>query len=93
MTSAETSAETNEDCAHPASYIKVIFSAPGGTWSAVCIGCVSRWVRTPSAEPENVPETVQQALVAAANMAELDGDDRERLGLPRPGNSAAGKSD
>lgn len=68
-------------CAHPPAQVKVVFSAAAGTWSAICIDCLSRWVRTPAADPDDLPDSVHHALLTAATMAELDEDDTARLGL------------
>lgn len=71
-------------CAHEPNQVKVVFSAAGGTWSAVCLGCLSRWVRTPHAQPDDVPAAVLQAVLASARIVELDKDDLARLGLTEP---------
>lgn len=68
-------------CAHPPTQVKTVFSAAGGTWSATCIDCLSQWVRTPNAEPEDLPDSVRHALLAAIELVQLDQEDIARLGL------------
>lgn len=77
-----------QDCAHEQSQVKVAFSAAGGTWSAACMGCMSRWVRTPHVQPDDVPDAVLQAVLASARIVELDNEDLARLGLTEPADGA-----
>lgn len=72
-----TSRRTHPDaCEHDSTLVKVAMARVAGSWTAVCAGCLGRWVYT----DEQIPDSVLAAVRVAVEMVSSPAAGRPRTG-------------